>query len=196
MPVLVGKRAPSFKAYAAIGSLIEEEFSLDRYLGKRYVLLFFYPADFSGLCPTELLAFQKMLPEFERRGVAVVGCSTDSHQTHAAWLRTPLDEGGISGVTYPLIADATKTISANYDVLAGHYDYNEAGEMTFIGTPQAYRGLFLIDRDGIVRHQLVNDRFLGRRISDALRMVDALRHFEEHGETCPANWEADEEIVG
>ena len=95
-----------------------------------------------------------------------------------------------AGVSYPLVADSTKTISANYDVLAGHYDYNETGEMAFIGTPQAYRGLFLIDRDGIVRHQLVNDRPLGRRIADSLRMVDALQHFEEHGETCPANWEA------
>ncbi|MVN75506.1 redoxin domain-containing protein [Hymenobacter sp. HMF4947] len=191
MAVLVGKRAPAFKASAVIGTQVEAEFSLDRYLGKRYVLFFFYPADFSGLCPTELLAFQELLPEFERRGVAVVGCSTDSHQTHAAWLRTPLDEGGIGGVTYPLVADASKTISANYDVLAGHYDYSETGEMVFVGTPQAYRGLFLIDRDGIVRHQLVNDRPLGRRISDSLRMVDALQHFEEHGETCPANWEAD-----
>jgi peroxiredoxin (alkyl hydroperoxide reductase subunit C) len=191
MAVLVGKRAPSFKATAVIGTQVEEEFSLDRYLGKRYVLLFFYPADFSGLCPTELHAFQDMLPEFERRGVAVVGCSTDSHQTHQAWLRTPRTEGGIAGVTFPLVADATKTISANYDVLAGHYDYNEASEMVFMGAPVAYRGLFLLDRDGIVRHQLVNDRFLGRRISDALRMVDALQHFEEHGETCPANWEAD-----
>jgi peroxiredoxin (alkyl hydroperoxide reductase subunit C) len=191
MAVLVGKRAPSFKAFAVIGQQVEEEFSLDRYLGKRYVLFFFYPADFSGLCPTELYAFQEMLPEFERRGVAIVGCSTDSHQTHAAWLRTARDNSGIEGVTFPLVADATKTISANYDVLAGHYDYTEAGEMTFIGSPVAYRGLFLIDRDGIVRHQLVNDRFLGRRISDALRMVDALQHFETEGETCPANWEAD-----
>ena len=192
MPVLVGKRAPTFKAPAVIGTQVEEEFSLDRYLGKRYVLLFFYPADFSGLCPTELYAFQEMLPEFERRGVAVVGCSTDSRQVHQAWLRTRRDEGGIEGITFPLIADATKTIAANYDVLAGHFDYSETGEMIFVGSPQAYRGLFLIDRDGIVRHQLVNDRFLGRRISDALRTVDALRYYEEHGETCPANWEAEE----
>ena len=191
MAVLVGKRAPSFKATAVIGTTVEEEFSLDRYLGKRYVLLFFYPADFSGLCPTELYAFQEMLPEFERRGVAVVGCSTDSHQTHQAWLRTSRDQSGIEGITFPLVADATKTISANYDVLAGHYDYNEAGEMVFVGAPVAYRGLFILDRDGIVRHQLVNDRFLGRRISDALRTVDALQYFEEHGETCPANWESD-----
>ena len=191
MSVLVGKRAPAFKAPAVIGQQVEEDFSLDRYLGKRYVLLFFYPADFSSLCPTELLAFQQLLPEFERRGVAVIGCSTDSRQVHQAWLRTPVSEGGIAGVTYPLVADNAKTIAANYDVLAGHFDYSETGEMVFVGYPQAYRALFLIDRDGIVRHQLVNDRPLGRRISDALRMVDALRHFEEHGETCPANWEAD-----
>ncbi len=189
MPVLVGKRAPTFKAKAVIGQQIEEEFSLDRYLGKRYVLLFFYPADFSGLCPTELFALQELLPEFEKRGVAVVGCSTDSHQTHAAWLRTPRDEGGIVGVTFPLVADASKTISANYDVLAGHYDYNEAGEMVFIGTAQAYRGLFLIDRDGIVRHKLLNDRPLGRRTSDALRMVDALQHCEAQSETSATNRE-------
>ncbi|WP_223650027.1 peroxiredoxin [Hymenobacter psoromatis] len=191
MSVLVGKRAPAFKAPAVIGQQVEEDFSLDRYLGKRYVLLFFYPADFSSLCPTELLAFQDLLPEFERRGVAVIGCSTDSRQVHQAWLRTPISAGGVEGVTYPLVADNAKTIAANYDVLAGHFDYSETGEMVFVGHPQAYRALFLIDRDGIVRHQLVNDRPLGRRISDSLRMVDALRHFEEHGETCPANWEAD-----
>ena len=192
MPVLVGKRAPSFKATAVISGQVEEEFSLDRYLGKRYVLLFFWPADFSSLCPSELMAFQAKLSEFERRGVAVVGCSTDSRQVHQAWLRTPLSEGGIQGVTYPLIADNTKTIAANYDVLAGHFDYSETGEMVFVGTPQAYRAVFLIDRDGIVRHQLVNDRPLARRISDELRTIDALQYLEEHGETCPADWEADE----
>jgi peroxiredoxin (alkyl hydroperoxide reductase subunit C) len=191
MPVLVGKRAPSFKAPAVIGNQVEEEFSLDRYLGKRYVLFFFWPSDFSSVCPTELLAFQAKLADFEERGVAVVGCSTDSVNVHKAWLRTPRSEGGIEGVTFPLVADSTMTISANYDVLAGHFDYSETGEMVFVGAPVAYRGLFLIDRDGIVRHQLVNDRPLGRRISDSLRMVDALRHLEEHGETCPADWEAD-----
>ncbi|MGI4835604.1 MAG: peroxiredoxin [Janthinobacterium lividum] len=192
MPVLVGKRAPSFKAPAVIIDQVEDDFSLDRYLGKRYVLFFFWPADFSGLCPTELHAFQDQLAAFEERGVAVVGCSTDSAQVHQAWLRTERTAGGVKGVTFPLVADNSLTISANYDVLAGHFDYSETGEMIFTGTPQAYRGLFLIDRDGIVRHQLVNDRPLGRRISDTLRMVDALRHLEEHGETCPANWEADD----
>lgn len=189
MSVLVGKRAPSFKATAVIDGTFEEDFSLDRYLGKKAVLLFFYPADFSQLCPTELLAFQDELPEFDKRGVAVVGCSTDSHYAHLAWLQTPRERGGIAGVTYPLVADATKTIASNYDVLGGHYDYSEAGLMTYLGSPVAYRGLFLIDRDGIVRHQLVNDRPLGRSISEAVRIVDALQHFEQFGEVCPANWQ-------
>lgn len=188
MAVLVGKRAPSFKATAVINGSFEEDFSLDRYLGKKHVLFYFYPADFSMLCPTELVAFQDELAEFEQRGVAVVGCSTDSHFVHQAWLATPREQGGIQGVTYPLVADATKTIASNFDVLGGHYDYNEAGQMTYIGSPVAYRGLFLIDKDGIVRHQLVNDRPLGRSIAEALRIIDALQHYEANGEVCPANW--------
>ena len=194
MAVLVGKRAPSFKATAVIDGTFEEEFSLDRYLGKKYVLFYFYPADFSRVCPTEILAFQDRLEEFDKRGVAVVGCSTDSQYAHLAWQLTPRDKGGIAGVKYPLVADATKTISANYDVLGGHYDYNEQSEMTYVGSPMAYRGLFLIDRDGIVRHQLVNDRPLGRSLSEALRMIDALQHFEKHGESCPVDWEADTQL--
>ena len=194
MAVLVGKRAPSFKATAVVDATFEEEFSLDRYLGKKHVLFFFYPADFSLVCPTEILAFQDRLEEFERRGVAIVGCSTDSQYAHLAWQLMPRDKGGIFGVKYPLVADSTKTISANYDVLGGHYDYSEAGEMTYVGSPMAYRGLFLIDRDGIVRHQLVNDRPLGRSLSEALRMIDALQHFEKNGEACPVDWEADKQI--
>jgi peroxiredoxin (alkyl hydroperoxide reductase subunit C) len=190
MAVLVGKRAPSFKATAVIDGTFEEDFSLDRYLSKKYVLFYFYPADFSRVCPTEILAFQDRMAEFEQRNVAVVGCSTDTQYAHLAWQLTPRERGGIFGVKYPLVADATKTISANYDVLGGHYDYNEQGEMTFVGSPLAYRGLFLIDRDGIVRHQLVNDRPLGRSLTEALRMVDALQHFEKNGEACPADWEA------
>ena len=188
MAVLVGKRAPSFNATAVIDGAVEEEFSLDRYLGKKHVIFYFYPADFSLLCPTELLAFQDQLADFERRNVAVVGCSTDSHYAHLAWTLMPRERGGIAGVTYPLVADSTKTISSNFDVLGGHYDYSEAGQMTYIGSPVAYRGLFLIDKDGIVRHQLINDRPLGRSIEEALRIVDALQHYEENGEVCPANW--------
>ena len=189
MAVLVGKRAPSFKAPAVIDQQIEEEFSLDRYLGRRHVLLYFYPANFSRVCPTEILAFQDQLAEFERRNVAVVACSTDSSYAHLAWQQVPREQGGIAGVKYPMVADFTKTISLNYDVLGGHYDYNETGEMVFVGSPLPYRGLFLIDRDGIVRHQLVNDRPLGRSIAEALRVVDALLHFEVNGEACPADWE-------
>ena len=191
MAVLVGKRAPSFRASAVIDGKIEEDFSLDRYLGKKHVLFYFYPADFSKVCPTEILAFQDRLAEFEQRNVAVVGCSTDSQYAHLAWQQLPRDKGGIAGVRYPLVADATKTISANYDVLGGHYDYTPEGEMTYVGSPMAYRGLFLIDQDGIVRHQLVNDRPLGRSLTEALRMIDALQHYETNGESCPVDWEAD-----
>jgi peroxiredoxin (alkyl hydroperoxide reductase subunit C) len=190
MAVLVGKRAPSFKATAVIDGQTEEDFSLDRYLGKKHVILFFYPADFSHVCPTEILSFQDQLEEFEKRGVAVVGCSTDTHYTHLAWEQKPRDRGGIAGVKYPLVADASKTISSNYDVLGGHYDYNEQGEMTYIGSPLAYRGLFLIDKDGIVRHQLVNDRLVARSIPEALRVIDVLQYLEKHGEACPADWVA------
>jgi peroxiredoxin (alkyl hydroperoxide reductase subunit C) len=193
MAVLVGKRAPSFKAFAVVNGQIEEDFSLDRYLGKKYVLFYFYPANFSKVCPTEILSFQNRLADFERRNVAIVGCSTDSQYAHLAWQQMPREKGGIAGVTHPLVADSTKTVSANYDVLGGYYDYNAAGEMTFNGSPSAYRGLFLIDRDGIVRHQLVNDRPLGRSIAEALRIVDELQFFEKNGEACPADWQSDVE---
>lgn len=190
MAVLVGKKAPSFKAVAVVnGEEFEEDFSLEQYLGKKHVVFFFWPMDFTFVCPTEIIAFQDRMEEFERKGVAVVGCSTDTHFSHFAWLNTPQDQGGIQGVKYPLVADAAKTIAQNYDVLAGHYDYNEEGEVTFVGDPVAYRGLFLIDKEGVVRHQVVNDMPLGRSIDEALRMVDALQYFEEKGEVCPANWE-------
>ena len=155
------------------------------------MVFYFYPADFTHVCPTEILAFQDRLEDFEKRGVAVVGCSTDSHYTHLAWQLQPRDRGGIMGVKYPMVADATKTISANYDVLGGHYDYNEQGEMTYIGSPMAYRGLFLIDRDGIVRHQLVNDQLLARQVTETLRVVDALQYLEKNGDACPMDWTSD-----
>ena len=189
MSVLVGKKAPVFKTDAVLeGSQIIENFSLDQYLGKKYVLFFFYPADFTFVCPTEILAFQERIKEFEERNVQVVGCSVDSAFSHWKWLQTNLNEGGIKGVKYPLVADLSKTISENYDVLAGHYDYSENGESIFHGIPQSYRGLFLIDKEGIVRHQVVNDMPLGRSVDEALRMIDALQYFEENGEVCPANW--------
>jgi peroxiredoxin 2/4 len=189
MAVLVGKKSPSFSAKAVInGGEIVDNFSLDQYLGKKYVLFYFYPADFTFVCPTEILAFQNKIEEFEKRGVALVGCSCDSEYSHWKWLQTELKDGGIKGVKYPLVSDLSKTIAENFDVLAGTYDYNEAGQATFTGIPQAFRGLFLIDKKGIVRHQLVNDMPLGRSIDEALRVVDALQFYEENGEVCPADW--------
>ena len=189
MAVLVGKKAPVFSAPAVInGGEIVEGFSLEQYLGKKFVVFFFYPADFTFVCPTELVAFQEKMKEFEERNVAVVACSVDSHFSHWKWLQTELNQGGIKGVKYPLVSDLSKTISENYDVLAGNYDYSETGEVSFNGSPMAYRGLFLIDKTGTVRHQTVNDMPLGRSVSETLRMVDALQFFEENGEVCPANW--------
>jgi peroxiredoxin (alkyl hydroperoxide reductase subunit C) len=189
MSVLVGKKAPQFSAIAVVNGVeIVNDFSLEQYLGKKYVVFFFYPADFTFVCPTELLAFQDKLKEFEKRKVAVVGCSVDSEYSHWKWLQTELKEGGIKGVKYPLVSDLSKTISENYDVLAGNYDYSEDGEIVFKGNPKAYRGLFLIDKEGIVRHQIVNDMPLGRSVNETLRMVDALQFVEENGEVCPADW--------
>jgi peroxiredoxin (alkyl hydroperoxide reductase subunit C) len=190
MSVLVGKKAPKFVAPAVIdGEEIVENFSLDQYLGKKHVIFFFYPKDFTFVCPTELHAFQEKLEEFEKRDVAIVAASTDSEESHWGWLQMSKKEGGIKGITYPIVADTTKTISMNYGVLAGDYDYNENGEMIATGPMIAYRGLFLIDKEGIVQHQLVNNFPLGRNVNEALRIVDALLFHEEKGEVCPANWE-------
>lgn len=190
MSVLVGKKAPVFKADAVInGGEFAENFSLEQYLGKKHVVFFFYPLDFTFVCPTEIIAFQEALPEFEKRNTAVVGCSVDSKFSHLAWLQTEKKNGGIKGVKFPLVSDLTKTISQNYDVLGGGYDFNDDYEITFAGgAPVAYRGLFLIDKEGMVRHQVVNDLPLGRSVDEALRMVDSLQFFEENGEVCPANW--------
>jgi peroxiredoxin (alkyl hydroperoxide reductase subunit C) len=189
MSVLVGKVAPRFSAQAVInGEEIVEDFSLEQYLGNKHVVLFFYPKDFTFVCPTELHAFQEKLAEFEERNVAVVACSTDTEQSHWGWLQVSKDKGGIEGITYPIVADTTKTISLNYGILFGNYDYNEDDDLITTGPMIAFRALFLIDKDGIVRHQLVNDLPLGRNVDEALRMVDALQYFEENGEVCPANW--------
>lgn len=189
MAVLVGKKAPSFKASAVInGGEIVNDFSLDQFLGKKYVLFYFYPADFTFVCPTEIVAFQEKIDVFEKLHTAVVGCSVDSEFSHWKWLQTERKDGGIKGVAYPLVADSSKTISENYDVLAGSYDYDDDGNISFSGVPQAYRGLFLIDKQGTVRHQVVNDMPLGRSVDEAIRMIEALQFFEENGEVCPANW--------
>jgi peroxiredoxin (alkyl hydroperoxide reductase subunit C) len=175
MGVLVDKKAPDFKAAAVMADgSINGAFSLDDYAGK-YVVLFFYPLDFTFVCPTELIAFSKRIKEFEERGVQVIGCSIDSQFTHAAWRNTPVDDGGIGAVTYPLVADVKHEICRAYDV-----EFEQAGV--------AYRGSFLIDKNGIVRHQVVNDLPLGRNVDEMLRMIDALQFTEKYGEVCPAGW--------
>lgn len=175
MSVLVGKKAPEFTAAAVMADgSINESFALADYAGK-YVVLFFYPLDFTFVCPTELIAFSRRIEEFEERGVQVIGCSIDSQYTHVAWRNTPVADGGIGPVAYPLVADIKHEICRAYDV-----EFSEAGV--------AFRGSFLIDCEGIVRHQVVNDLPLGRNVDEMLRMIDALQFTEKHGEVCPAGW--------
>jgi peroxiredoxin 2/4 len=173
MSVLTGKKAPEFKAKAVVEGKIET-LHLSQFIG-RNVILFFYPLDFTFVCPTELHAFQEKLNEFEARNTQVLGCSVDSAYAHLAWLNTPIKKGGIEGITYPLISDLNKSIAKDYDVLS-------------VEEGIAYRGLFLIDKTGIVRHQVVNDLPLGRSVDEVLRTLDAYVYFEQHGEVCPANW--------
>jgi peroxiredoxin (alkyl hydroperoxide reductase subunit C) len=175
MGVLVGKKAPDFSAKAIVDHAIVSNFSLSQFRGK-YVVLFFYPLDFTFVCPTELHAFQEKLSQFHQRHAEVIACSIDSAHTHLAYLNTSKAKGGIQGVHYPLISDINKTIAKDYDVL------HESEGI-------AYRALFLIDPEGIVRHQLVNDLPLGRCVEETLRILDALIFFENHGEVCPANWQ-------
>ena len=194
MGVIVGKKAPSFKAAAVVNGMeIVQGFSLDQFIGKNHVLFFFYPKDFTFVCPSELHAFQAKLDQFEARGVKVVACSTDTEESHWAWLQTPKNKGGIEGVKYPIVADTSKTISEAFGVLAGEYEYDKEGSLTASGPMIAYRGLFLINKEGVVMHQLVNMFPLGRNVDEALRMVDALQFFEENGEVCPANWHKGDE---
>ena len=194
---LVGKKAPKISTGAVInGEEIVEDFNLDQYIGKKNVILFFYPKDFTFVCPTEIHAFQEKLEEFEQRDTIVIGCSTDTEETHLAWLATPRDNGGIEGITFPLIADGSKIVSLNYGVLGGTYQFNtDSNTWSFNGIPVAYRGTFLIDKEGIVRHASVNDLPLGRNIDEYLRIVDAQIHVEKYGEVCPANWEDGEEAL-
>lgn len=196
MSVLVGKKAPHFSAPAVVnGEEIIENFSLDQYVGKSHVVFFFYPKDFTFVCPTELHAFNDKLSEFKKRGCEVVACSTDTEESHWGWFQLSKAHGGIQGITYPIVADTSKTISTNYGVLAGDYEYNEEGQLVANGPMIAYRGLFLIDKSGVVQHQIVNNFPLGRSVDEALRMLDALKHFEEKGEVCPANWKEGEEAM-
>ncbi|MFC2173156.1 peroxiredoxin [Acidobacteriota bacterium] len=178
MTHLITKKAPDFTATAVMeDDRIEPEFSLSSLKGK-YVVLFFYPLDFTFVCPTEILAFDEKLDEFKARDAAVVGVSIDSAYTHLAWKKTPVDDGGIGPIRYPLVSDLKKDIARSYGVL--------------LDDEVALRGLFLIDRDGIVRHAVLNDLSLGRNVDESLRMLDALRFHEERGHVCPANWQAGE----
>ena len=179
MSVLVGKKAPDFKSTVVFGNDFKEV-QLSDYNGK-YVVLFFYPLDFTFVCPTELHAFQENLAQFKEKGVEVLGCSVDSQFSHWAWLNTPKEKGGIQGVQYGLVSDLGGKIAQDYDVLSAD--------------GVAFRGLFLIDPQGVVRHQVVNDLPLGRSVSEALRMVDALQHHEKHGEVCPANWNKGDDAI-
>lgn len=174
MAVLVGKDAPEFKAQAVMPDGSFKELSLSDYRGKN-VILFFYPLDFTFVCPSEIIAFHNHLADFKEKNAEVIGVSVDSHFSHHAWRETAVDKGGIGKIDYPLVADLTKSIARDYDVLTGD------GAV-------AYRGTFLIDKAGVVRHQVVNDLPLGRNIHEALRMIDALVFHEENGEVCPANW--------
>lgn len=178
---LIGKKAPEFRAKAVVQGKIVDHFSLADFAGK-YVIFFFYPLDFTFVCPTELHAFQEKEREFAKRGAQIVGCSVDSAFCHLAWISTPKFKGGIAGVSYPLVSDLTKEIAKQFDVLK-----EEEGI--------AYRGLFLIDREGTIRHQLINDFPLGRSVEEALRLLDALIFHEEHGEVCPANWKVGEKTM-
>jgi len=180
MSSLVTKPAPDFTAQAVMPDNSFADLKLSSYQGK-YVVLFFYPLDFTFVCPSEIIAFDKAVTKFKAKNTEVIGVSVDSHYTHLAWKNTPRNQGGIGAIQYPLIADLDKKISEKYGVLL------EAGI--------ALRGLFLIDKKGVVRHALVNDLPLGRSVDEALRLVDALQFHEKHGDVCPANWHAGEEAM-
>jgi peroxiredoxin (alkyl hydroperoxide reductase subunit C) len=178
MSTLVTKPAPDFTAKAVLPDNTIADLTLSSYRGK-YVVLFFYPLDFTFVCPSEILAFDRKVKEFQARNTALIGVSVDSQFTHYAWRQTPVDKGGIGAISYPLVADLDKNIARAYGVL--------------LTEAVALRGLFLIDTQGVVRHALVNDLPLGRSVDEALRLVDALQFHEEHGEVCPANWKQGEQ---
>ncbi len=180
MSSLVTKPAPDFTAQAVMPDNSFAELTLSSYQGK-YVVLFFYPLDFTFVCPSEIIAFDKAVAKFKAKNTEVIGVSVDSHYTHLAWKNTPRNQGGIGPIQYPLVADLDKKISEKFGVLL------DAGI--------ALRGLFLIDKKGVVRHALVNDLPLGRSVDEAMRLVDALQFHEKNGDVCPANWHAGEEAM-
>lgn len=183
--MLVGQKAPNFKTSATFKGDFKDV-QLSDFVGKKYVVLFFYPLDFTFVCPTELMAFQAQLKEFKERNVEVFGCSVDSQFTHKAYVETPNSKGGIEGVEYGLLADVGGNIAKSYGVLAGQFADEEA---SYTPPNVSYRGLFVIDKKGIVRAQIVTDEPIGRNVDEALRIVDALQFFEENGDVCPANWQ-------
>lgn len=176
MAVLVGKPAPDFTATAVMGNNeMNESFNLLSHVKGKYAVVFFYPLDFTFVCPSEILAFDHRYQDFKDRNTEVIAVSVDSQFSHLAWKNTPVNNGGLGQVKFPMVADLTKSIARDYDVL--------------INDAVALRGTFLIDCNGVVRHQVVNDLPLGRNVDEAIRMVDALQFFEEHGEVCPAGWQ-------
>ena len=188
MSLVIGKKAPKFSATAVInGDTVVRDYNLEQFIDKKYVVLFFYTKDFSGICPSELHDFQQRLEKFKEKDVEVIGCSTDSEETHLAWLNTEKVDGGVKGISFTLIADTTKTITTNFGSLAGEYDLDEDGQLISSGPMIPYRGLFLIDRQGIIQHVTINHFTLVRNVDEVLRVVDALQYFEEKGEFCPAN---------
>jgi peroxiredoxin (alkyl hydroperoxide reductase subunit C) len=197
MSLLIGKKAPEFTASAIVnGNKIIQNLNLNNYKNY-YIVLFFYPKDFTFVCPTELYEFQKKIDEFSKRKVQVLAVSTDSVEAHMAWLNIPIYKGGIQGVSYPIISDINKTISYNYGVLSGNTKIDDNNNL-YVESDQeliAYRGLFLIDKNLIIRHQLINDFPLGRNVNEVIRIVDALQHFEKHGEVCPANWQKGKKAI-
>ena len=179
MSVLVGREAPDFTAQAVMpDNSIKADFNLKTYCKGKIGILFFWPLDFTFVCPSEIIAFNNRIDEFHKRGAEVIGVSVDSQFTHFAWKNTPVEKGGIGNIQFPLVADLTKSISRSYDVLTAD--------------AVAFRGTFMIDKKHIVRHQVVNDLPLGRNVDEALRMLDAWNFHEEHGEVCPANWKQGE----
>ena len=192
--MLIGKKAPDFKATAVMGNNEFKEISLSDYKGKK-VVLFFYPLDFTFVWPSELIAFQNRIDEFEKRNTQVLGCSVDSHFSHLRWKEMDINNGGIGKVGYPLISDLDKSIGRSYDVLLGTssamIETDEGLEATSMGGGVTLRGSFLIDEDGNVRHEIKNDLPLGRNVDEMLRLIDALDHHNKHGEVCPAGWTQD-----
>ncbi len=180
MSTLVTKEAPDFTAQAVMADNCFADFSLADLRGK-HTLLFFYPLDFTFVCPSEILAFNRALGEFEKRNCQLVGISVDSHFTHLAWKNTPVQNGGIGNIQFPLVADLDKKISQAYGVL--------------LPDGISLRGLFLIDKDGVVQHELVNNLPLGRSVDEAIRILDALQFTETNGEVCPANWKPGEDAM-